>query len=133
MWRLGPKLIVKYYNISFFFMSSANLFSFQIYRSCPPFVTELHTDVITSNSIFFFFWSVQYGDFTFLLFFQFPQVCFSLVICNLIIFFHSFSDNRPDESFFSKLDSSLKKNTAFIRKLVECLSSTFSCLKLCFF
>ncbi|XP_059153524.1 regulator of nonsense transcripts 2-like isoform X2 [Physella acuta] len=27
------------------------------------------------------------------------------------------SENRPDESFFTKLDSSLKKNTAFIRKL----------------
>ncbi|KAK3800761.1 hypothetical protein RRG08_003165 [Elysia crispata] len=26
-------------------------------------------------------------------------------------------ENRPDESFFSKLDSSLKKNTAFIKKL----------------
>ncbi|GFO15398.1 regulator of nonsense transcripts 2-like [Plakobranchus ocellatus] len=26
-------------------------------------------------------------------------------------------DNRPDESFFTKLDSSLKKNTAFIKKL----------------
>lgn len=26
-------------------------------------------------------------------------------------------DSRPDESFFSKLDSSLKKNTAFIKKL----------------
>ncbi|XP_005093367.2 regulator of nonsense transcripts 2 isoform X2 [Aplysia californica] len=26
-------------------------------------------------------------------------------------------ENRPDESFFSKLDSSLKKNTAFIRKV----------------
>ena len=25
---------------------------------------------------------------------------------------------RPDESHFSKLDSSLKKNTAFVRKLV---------------
>lgn len=27
-------------------------------------------------------------------------------------------DNRPEESDFHKLDSSLKKNTAFIRKLV---------------
>uniref|UniRef100_A0A2C9JCU8 Regulator of nonsense transcripts 2 n=1 Tax=Biomphalaria glabrata TaxID=6526 RepID=A0A2C9JCU8_BIOGL len=27
------------------------------------------------------------------------------------------ADNRPDESFFTKLDSSLRKNTAFIRKL----------------
>ncbi|ESP01156.1 hypothetical protein LOTGIDRAFT_139905, partial [Lottia gigantea] len=26
-------------------------------------------------------------------------------------------DNRPEESFFSKLDSSLKKNTAFVKKL----------------
>lgn len=31
---------------------------------------------------------------------------------------------RPDESHFSKLDSSLKKNTAFVRKLV---STTLSC------
>ena len=30
-----------------------------------------------------------------------------------------FSENRPDESFYSKLDSSLKKNTAFVRKLVS--------------
>ncbi len=28
------------------------------------------------------------------------------------------AENRPDESEFRKLDSSLKKNTAFIRKLV---------------
>ncbi|KAK3612029.1 hypothetical protein CHS0354_021705 [Potamilus streckersoni] len=27
------------------------------------------------------------------------------------------AENRPDESFFSKLDSSLKKNTAFVKKL----------------
>lgn len=26
---------------------------------------------------------------------------------------------RPDESYFSRLDSSLKKNTAFVRKLVS--------------
>jgi regulator of nonsense transcripts 2 len=34
------------------------------------------------------------------------------------------SSLRPDESHFSKLDSSLKKNTAFVRKLV---STTLSC------
>lgn len=28
-------------------------------------------------------------------------------------------ENRPDESFFSRLDSSLKKNTAFVKKLVS--------------
>jgi hypothetical protein len=31
---------------------------------------------------------------------------------------------RPDDSHFSKLDSSLKKNTAFVRKLV---STTLGC------
>lgn len=30
-------------------------------------------------------------------------------------------DNRPDESFFTRLDSSLKKNTAFVKKLVSYL------------
>lgn len=29
------------------------------------------------------------------------------------------ASERPDEDFFVKLDSSLKKNTAFIRKLVR--------------
>lgn len=28
------------------------------------------------------------------------------------------ADNRPDESFFVKLDSNLKRNTAFVKKLV---------------
>lgn len=27
-------------------------------------------------------------------------------------------ENRPDEAFFRKLDSNLKKNTAFVKKLV---------------
>lgn len=30
---------------------------------------------------------------------------------------HSAIQNRPEESYFSKLDSSIKKNTAFVRKL----------------
>lgn len=30
-----------------------------------------------------------------------------------------FLENRPDESFFFKLDSNLKKNTAFVKKLVS--------------
>jgi len=30
---------------------------------------------------------------------------------------HSAIQNRPEESHFSKLDSSIKKNTAFVRKL----------------
>lgn len=30
-------------------------------------------------------------------------------------------ENRPDESFFSRLDSNLKKNTAFVKKLVSLL------------
>jgi len=29
------------------------------------------------------------------------------------------ADNHPDESFFFKLDSSLKRNTAFVKKLVS--------------
>ena len=33
-------------------------------------------------------------------------------------YFYLFSENRPDESFFRKLDSNLKKNTAFVKKLV---------------
>jgi len=35
------------------------------------------------------------------------------------------AENRPDESFFVKLDSTLKRNTAFVKKLVSlciCLS-----------
>jgi len=46
---------------------------------------------------------------------------------------------RPDESYFSKLDSSLKKNTAFVRKLVSravghsviCTTIYVFCLPLC--
>ncbi len=30
---------------------------------------------------------------------------------------HTVIQNRPEESYFSKLDSSIKKNTAFVRKL----------------
>ena len=30
-----------------------------------------------------------------------------------------FTESRPEERFFSKLDSSLKKNTAFVKKLVS--------------
>ncbi|XP_064632125.1 regulator of nonsense transcripts 2-like [Lineus longissimus] len=47
------------------------------------------------------------------------------------------ADNRPDDSFFSRLDSSLKKNTAFVRKLrnlteaqKDSLSKDFSALNL---
>jgi len=29
------------------------------------------------------------------------------------------AENRPDESFFVKLDSNLKRNTAFVKKLVS--------------
>lgn len=44
-----------------------------------------------------------------------------LVFCWIYTYF-VFSvilENRPDESFFSRLDSSLKKNTAFVKKLVS--------------
>lgn len=29
------------------------------------------------------------------------------------------SNSRPDETFFVRMDSSLKKNTAFVKKLVS--------------
>jgi hypothetical protein len=56
---------------------------------------------------------------------QVSVTCFNLSMkavhkINVVIL--SFSDNRLDESFFSKLDSSLKKNTAFVKKLV-CIGS----------
>ncbi|GFS06018.1 regulator of nonsense transcripts 2 [Elysia marginata] len=41
-------------------------------------------------------------------------------------------DNRPDESFFSNLDSSLKKNTAFIKKLVSLILNLDSLYMLIF-
>ena len=37
----------------------------------------------------------------------------------VFLFFIFFVDYRPDEAAFVKLDSSLKKNTAFVRKLVS--------------
>ena len=36
------------------------------------------------------------------------------------------TDCRPDESFFVKLDSNLKRNTAFVKKLVSNFSGSWS-------
>ena len=44
--------------------------------------------------------------------------------CTLVFFLSA--DNQPDDSFFSKLDSSLKKNTAFVKKLVGFISWYYS-------
>ena len=35
------------------------------------------------------------------------------------------TESRPDEQFFGKLDSSLKRNTAFVKKLVSSLNHVF--------
>ena len=35
------------------------------------------------------------------------------------LYFYIILESRPDEAFFGKLDSNLKKNTAFVKKLVN--------------
>ena len=46
------------------------------------------------------------------------QIVINDVWSNFNDVFFQFVDNRPDDSYFGKLDSSLKKNTAFVKKLV---------------
>ena len=41
-----------------------------------------------------------------------------------------YAENRPDESFFVKLDSNLKRNTAFVKKLVSVCICSYMCCNL---